>query len=75
MIIDKLHRWKLSWPGNYCLDCGISDPYESDDALINCDCQPPEDLNADNGCKKCLGTGCLPNPDLVCPPCPGVVDF
>lgn len=56
------HRWKLSWPGNFCLDCGIDDPFESQEALIDCpDCE--------KGCDKCRGTGCIPNPNLVMPPC------
>ena len=56
------HRWKLSWPGNFCLDCGLDDPLEGDDALVNCTCEA--------GCDTCSGTGCVINPNLVCPPCP-----
>lgn len=22
------HKWKLSWPGNFCLACGMDDPVE-----------------------------------------------
>jgi len=64
------HRWKLSWPGNFCLDCGLDDPLEGEDALVDCTCAPPSDPRLDNGCQKCGGTGCQPNPNLVVPPCP-----
>ncbi len=63
------HRWKLSWPGNFCLDCGMEDPLESDDVLIDCDCAPPEDLTQNNGCLKCLGTGCILRPNIVVSEC------
>jgi hypothetical protein len=63
---DRKHRWKLSWPGNFCLDCGYDDPNENTDvSLINCDCTSPDD------CLKCGGTGCQLNPNMVWEPCPG----
>lgn len=31
------HDWKLSWPGNYCLKCGMDDPLEA--ALCCPDCK------------------------------------
>ena len=37
------HRWS-GWPGAWCLDCGISDPYE--------DCLASHDV-LDFVCKKC----------------------
>lgn len=61
------HRWKMSFPGNYCLDCGAEDPVEANlDSLVNCDaCN-----DGDNGdCQKCYGTGAMINPDLVIFPC------
>ena len=24
----KKHKWKLCWPGNYCVECGMDDPVE-----------------------------------------------
>lgn len=49
MSEGKKHRWKNSWPGNFCLDCGEPDPLESA-TLANCVCV--------SGCEKCSGTGC-----------------
>lgn len=63
------HRWKLSWPGNYCLDCGIGDPFECNgdkDVLLDCpDCTGP----TDPPCATCAGTGAVVNKDIVVPPC------
>jgi hypothetical protein len=56
------HRWKLSWPGNFCLDCGESDPLEDADALVNCACQ--------KGCEKCKYTGTVLNSNLRNAKCP-----
>lgn len=63
---DRVHRWKLSWPGNFCLDCGYDDPSENtDESLINCSC------TGNAGCDDCGFTGCVPNPNMVWEPCPG----
>lgn len=61
--VEGQHRWSLSWPGNHCRDCGMDGPESWDDALIDC----PE---CSAGCESCSGTGCIPNPDQVVPPCP-----
>jgi len=38
------HRWKQSWPGNFCLDCGIDDPVEECVATNSeCKCVPGPD--------------------------------
>lgn len=50
MSESKKHRWKNSWPGNFCLDCGEPDPLE-EAVLVNCVCV--------SGCEKCFGTGCV----------------
>lgn len=50
------HRWKNSWPGNFCLDCGAPDPLEEavDDYLVKCNCV--------GGCEKCSYTGAVLDP-------------
>lgn len=74
------HEWKLSWPGNYCLKCGIDDPIElalagvTNNGVIPCpdckgqggkaDCSPAWDE-----CERCGGQGIIINPELVVPPC------
>jgi len=77
---DRLHRWKLSWPGNLCLDCGIDDPYELDNAFTDClVCGGyglgPTEMFDGNGhvgeCEACCGTGCVYVEALKIPPCPG----
>jgi hypothetical protein len=39
------HRWALSWPGNYCKDCGMDEPIESAICCPDClfDYPPPCD--------------------------------
>lgn len=65
------HRWKLSWPGNFCLDCGLDDPLENtDESLINCPVPHPDNPQDPIDCDQCRGTGCVINPNLVVPPCP-----
>lgn len=66
----------MSWPGNYCLDCGLDDPNESEDALIDCPYSKFHDWAQSMGyeqlhelCDVCSGTGCVPNPNLVVAPC------
>ena len=62
------HKWKMSWPGNYCLKCGASDPTEEALAdgvgLIDCP-------HCDSGCEACCYTGCAVGPavelDEECP--------
>lgn len=61
------HRWKLSWPGNFCLDCGLDDPLEGEDALVDCPTCGGHSLD----CPVCAGTGCVVNPNLKVLPCPG----
>ncbi len=62
---DRKHRWKQSWPGNFCLDCGYDDPFENtDNSLISCGA-------CDEGCEACSYTGCVPNPNMEWEPCPG----
>lgn len=61
--MDRPHRWKQDYPGDYCLDCGEPNPLEREDALINCTC--------DYGCEKCCYTGSVLNPNLKVSPCPG----
>jgi hypothetical protein len=51
----RKHNWKNDWPGNYCLNCGLPDPRENEDFLINCSCV--------EGCDKCCFTGCIANPN------------
>jgi len=61
--MKKEHRWKLSWPGNCCLDCGEPDPLEDPDILQDCDCE--------KGCEKCAWTGVKPGPVRDPGECPG----
>jgi hypothetical protein len=62
VVIWKGHRWSLHWPGNHCLNCGLDGPEGAEDALIGCpDCPA--------GCDRRYGTGCVPNPNQVIPPC------
>lgn len=39
------HRWANSWPGNYCLDCGMGDPIEEAIICAYCYIPGPEDEN------------------------------
>lgn len=53
------HRWRLSWPGNVCLDCGDGDPFEACVATPDC---------------VCIGDGVVlddPRPAVLAPPLPG----
>jgi len=73
---DRPHRWKQSWPGNFCLDCGYDDPNEtSEDSLINCTTCVEGVVDCGHlGCEECWdcnGTGCVPNPNMVWVPCEG----
>jgi len=69
MANKRPHRWKLSWPGNFCLDCGLDDPMEGPDGLVDCPACGPDWTEVQEDCPQCRGTGCVPNPDLVVPPC------
>lgn len=68
----KEHRWKNSWPGNWCLDCGIPEPIEDammePDFWLDCGCCRPEDALPDDQCTECSGTGCYVNPKYVVGP-------
>lgn len=68
MTTELPHKWKLSWPGNFCLRCGIDDPLEAEDALVDCPVNHPEGKNCDH-CVLCMGSGCVLNPNLVISPC------
>jgi hypothetical protein len=62
--IPKLHRWSESWPGDFCLDCGLED--DLDQHLVQC----PNCLNgATEKCDKCCGTGAVIDPEYVRPEC------
>jgi hypothetical protein len=62
--IPKLHRWSESWPGNFCIDCGLED--DLDQHLVQCQ-------NCLNGCiekcDKCCGTGAIIDPEYIRPGC------
>ena len=32
------HRWAMSWPGNFCLECGSEDPMEQCVSGCTCPC-------------------------------------
>lgn len=58
------HRWKLSWPGNFCIDCGIDDPAEECLALNpDCKCMPGPDGKRTGECTAkippCSGHGIM----------------
>lgn len=63
---QKAHRWNLSWPGNFCLDCGYDDPVENSDNWVDC----PECAKTDANCAVCGDHGVIFNPDFQVPPCP-----
>lgn len=69
---SKPHRWKNSWPGNFCLDCGEADPLEDMERLVDCpDCFGGllrEPLSGQPTCQRCHGTGCvvLPFEETTC---------
>lgn len=46
----KPHDWALSWPGNYCKDCGCDDPGEM--CMGGC-AQAPSDENGYPDVMKC----------------------
>lgn len=51
--VTREHRWS-GWPGAWCLDCGMGDPFEECLAEPGCVCCPGQT----EPCK------------VVCPPCP-----
>lgn len=66
------HRWKLSWPGNYCLDCGLDDPTENTDNWIPCPYHKAMETEEEyRRCGHCGGAGLILDPDLTTPECPG----
>lgn len=68
----KKHEWKLAWPGNYCLKCGIDDPIEAavsgvtENGMVQCPECSEENREC---CVRCEGQGIIINPDLVIPEC------
>jgi hypothetical protein len=72
----RSHRWKNSWPGNFCLDCGEADSLENTDRLVDCpECFGGllrEPMAGQLTCQRCNGVGCvtLPVEETTCPGVP-----
>lgn len=56
------HKWLREWPGNFCLKCGLEDPFESSNIFFDCNkCDG-------KGCDDCSWTGCRVEAPPI-PPC------
>ena len=62
------HRWKLSWPGNICLDCGEDDPFEKCVMTSGCVCTERAAVHQDAGAG--VQAFPLPNCKVQLTPCP-----
>lgn len=54
------HRWS-GWPGAWCLDCGINDPYEYCLAGNHPECRAVPDKNGYPDVSKCSLHGEVPS--------------